>query len=94
MVTLIESVITSLFFAILAVYKYNIAFRLKRRMGIPQVNSLKPFDCLPCFSFWISIPISAGFYLHSFGPCLNVDGIIETVISPMATFVAAYTIDK
>lgn len=84
MSTSISTVIISLFIGLIVVKKYNLAFRLKRFFEMPFSKRLRPLDCFPCLSFWTSavVGLTAGL---AWG---------EITIATMATFVAAYTIEK
>lgn len=88
--TLISVVTISLFLAILIVKKIDIAWYIKHWCNIPQSRRMKPLDCLPCFSFWIAFPVCVCLYFF-FG--FKVE-LFTFAVSIMATYVAAYTIQK
>lgn len=87
---LISVVIISLFLAIVIVKKIDIAWYIKNWMNIHQARRLKPLDCLPCFTFWVSIPVSLVLNIFVF----NNGEIFTWAVSIMASFVAAYIIEK
>ena len=87
METLIETVIIALFFGIVFVLKWNIASRIARRLNkdVFEVKWMTAIRCLPCFCFWISIPISlVSYYI----------GIPNIITAITATFIVAFIIDK
>lgn len=91
----ISIIILSLFIGLVAVKKWNIAYYIRRRLKMERDAPLKPFDCLPCFSFWISLIITIGviIFQHNKIP-FNLEQTIQLVVPIMATFIAAYILDK
>ena len=47
--------ITTVFFVVLFSEFWNVPVKVKRLLGKSEIVEFKPVDCLPCFSFWISI---------------------------------------
>ena len=51
----IELYIITVFTVILFAEFWNVPARIKRILGKSAIKEFKPVDCLPCFSFWISL---------------------------------------
>lgn len=93
--TLISVVVISLFISIVLVNKIDISWYMKNwlynRFERPISKRLKPFDCLPCFTFWMSIIVSACLYF--FFSFKHVE-LFTFALSIMAAYVAAFAIQK
>jgi hypothetical protein len=92
--TLISVVVISLFISIVLVNKIDISWYMKNwlynRFERPLSKRLKPFDCLPCFTFWMSIIVSFILQL-TFFPHAE---LFTFAVSIMAAYVAAFAIQK
>lgn len=86
--TLISITITSLFLAILFV-KNGWSRPVKKLLGYHPSKFVKPFDCLPCMSFWFAILVASGFLIFGWGSYAPT-----YIVSIMASFVAAYIIES
>lgn len=85
---MIAITITSLFISCLLVLKWNIASRLKQVFNISPIKRLKPFDCLPCMSFWIAVSMSFLFAIFA------NESIYNCLLASMLSFVISIKIER
>jgi hypothetical protein len=88
--TLISVVVISLFISIVLDNKIDISWYMKKWLKRPLSKRLKPFDCLSCFTFWMSIIVT--FAVMPF--IGRHPDIFTQVVSIMAAYVAAFAIQK
>ena len=50
----LELYIATVFCVVLMSEFWNVPVKIKRLFKISELKMVKPLDCLPCFSFWIS----------------------------------------
>lgn len=86
--TLTSIIITSLFLAIIFV-KNGWSRPIKVLFKIKLSKFIKPFDCLPCMSFWFSILVCTAwnFFIWPIG-------WLMIAVSTMGAFVVAYITDN
>lgn len=84
----LEVAIIALFASSIIVLKWNIASRLKSLFSISPTKRLKPFDCLPCMTWWIAIITSLFFVIF--------DGVkpFDALLACMLSFVVAIKIER
>jgi len=51
----------TLFLTVILVEVLNWGYFIKRALKKNEFDILKPFDCLPCTAFWLSIPLGMMF---------------------------------
>lgn len=79
-----STVIASVFSALVLIHTFHIGSLVKKMLGRHPSEIIKPFDCLPCMSFWCAIILV---------PVL-IYGVPLYIVSIMAAYVAAYIINK
>lgn len=87
------SSILGLFAAVLFVLKWQLSRPIKKAFGISQRSALKPFDCLPCMSFWLSAIIATALTICYSDSTVDVK-ILLTLTAAALAFVVALIFDK
>ena len=54
--------ILALFTSVILHHELNIGYYLRKVTGTRISKPIKPLDCFPCFTFWISLPF--GLFLN------------------------------
>lgn len=93
MTTIYVSAILGLFAAVLFVLKWQLSRPIKKFLKRPMRQQLKPFDCLPCMSFWLAAGASVSLELI-YGPSRIDFLILHTLTAAALAFVAALIFDK
>lgn len=86
--TLVSIIIISLFLAIIFV-SWELGRPIKKLIGKRPSQFVKPFDCIPCMSFWFSI-IACIVWHFIIMPLFP----LTVVVSITGAFVAAYSIQR
>lgn len=50
------TIILAIFFLILFHYEFSVVYYFKKLMKLDHLKYYKLLDCVPCLSFWLSIP--------------------------------------
>lgn len=53
-----ELMITGWFISYLLTHEFNISFRIKHILNIPQTEYIKLIDCAPCITWWFTLILS------------------------------------
>ena len=75
----IKGMIISVGIAILLVDVFSIGLRIKKMLKLPLHKPLKPFDCLTCTAFWISLIICIIFTPSILNGLTLVTGTLITI---------------
>lgn len=51
----IETITAFAFVMFIVIVKLNITYRVKIWLGLSVSKMIKPFDCYPCLSFWLTL---------------------------------------
>jgi hypothetical protein len=81
---MIKITILALFTALLLVRVVNWGYYIKTWIGADKFQQLKPFDCLPCSSFWMAIIFSIFF----------ANSIEVTILASALSYILATQLDK
>jgi hypothetical protein len=81
---MIKITILALFTSLLLVRVLNWGYYVKKALKKNTFDQLKPFDCLPCSSFWVAIILSIIF----------ANSIEVTILASALSYILATQLDK